>query len=640
MSENPIESVSFDRLADSFVARLRKGERPALSGYVDRYPEHAEDIVDLFPALAEMEGLKPEPGDATGTFEPDGVMGRDVRIPTQLGDYRILRLIGQGGMGVVYEARRESLSAHVALKVLHRRFRADSNFVRRFRNEARAAARLHHTNIVPVFDFGDHDGILYYVMQYIPGQGLDRVMADVKLLRETGTEDSAAADPSARLARSVAQGLLSGHFAPRGQGLGLASDWTEVVTPSGPPTTAVATPPAPTPPEPSGVISTLGGEATGPGQVRYHREIARIGAQVADALAYAHSLGILHRDIKPPNLLLDARGNAWVTDFGLAKCEDGEAALTDPGDVLGTLRYMAPERLSGHSDRSGDTYALGATLYEMLALRPAFEAYDRALLVRQILNDEPPPLRKLDPRVPRDLETIVRKAMAKEIASRYASAAEMAEDLRLYLEDRPLKNARRTTPSERAYRWCRRNPLVAGLAVAAVALLLAVVIVSTTAAIREKKSNDDLARELVNVEAAEKEAVKQLARAEAADREKGEKLWEANLATARASRFSGRSGRRFDTLAALAEAADLGRQLGHPPDRFSKLRNEAIAALALPDLHITQTFGDWTDDLVSVDLNANFDLFATSDQAGRCIVRRVADDVEVGAGSPRRNGRG
>ncbi len=188
---------------------------------------------------------------------------------------------------------------------------------------------------------------------------------------------------------------------------------------------------------------------------------------MADALAHAHSIGILHRDIKPPNLLLDARGNGWVTDFGLAKCEDGEAALTDPGDVLGTLRYMPPERLSGHSDRSGDTYALGVTLYEMLALRPVFDARDRMRLVRQILHDEPPPLRKVDPRVGRDLETIVRKAMSKEIASRYASAAEMAEDLRLYLEDRPLRNARHTTDAERVYRWCRRNRLVAGLGAAA-----------------------------------------------------------------------------------------------------------------------------------------------------------------------------
>jgi WD40 repeat protein/tetratricopeptide (TPR) repeat protein len=201
--------------------------------------------------------------------------------------------------------------------------------------------------------------------------------------------------------------------------------------------------------------------------------------------------------------------------------------------------------------------------------------------------------------------------------------------LRLYLEDRPLKNARRTTPSERAYRWCRRNPLVAALSVAAATLLLAVVVVSTGAAIRQRKSNEALGRELKNVESAKKEAMKQLARAEISDRDKSEKLWEANLATARASRYSGRSGRRFDSLAALAQAADLGRQLEHSPERFAKLRNEAIAALALPDLQITKSFGQWTSDLVSVDVNADFDLFATSDQAGRCVIRRVADDVEV-----------
>ncbi len=172
-----------------------------------------------------------------------------------------------------------------------------------------------------------------------------------------------------------------------------------------------------------------------------------------------------------------------------------------------------------------------------------------------------------------------------------------------------------------------------------VALLLTVLVVSAVAAIREKKSNADLERELKNVEAAKKEAMRQLECAENSDREKGEKLWEANLATARASRYSGRSGRRFDALAALARAAELGRQLGHPPDRFAKLRNEAIAALALPDLKVNEQFGDWTYDLVSVDVNADFDLFATSDHSGRCIVRRVADDVEV-ARLPRRAGRG
>ena len=275
--------------------------------------------------------------------------------PNQLGDYRILRLIGQGGMGVVYEARRESLSAHVALKVLHRRFRADGNFVRRFRNEARAAARLHHTNIVPVFDFGEHDGILYYVMQYIPGQGLDRVLADVGALAQDGDGGPACRRPVRPAGPFRGARAALGPFRPSRARVGTVQGQpSRSPRPDSRPRTRRRRR-CPGRSNRRVMVSAMGGEAPGACPSRYHREIARIGAQVADALAHAHSLGILHRDIKPPNLLLDARGNGWVTDFGLAKCEDGEVALTDPGDVLGTLRYMAPERLSGHSDRSGDT---------------------------------------------------------------------------------------------------------------------------------------------------------------------------------------------------------------------------------------------------------------------------------------------
>jgi eukaryotic-like serine/threonine-protein kinase len=297
--------------------------------------------------------------------------------------------------------------------------------------------------------------------------------------------------------------------------------------------------------------------------------------------------------------------------------------------VPGTLRYMPPERFNGDSDRRGDIYALGTTLYEMIALKPAYDEHDKARLIRQIVNDEPPPLRRIDPSVPRDLETIIHKAMAKDIAARFRTAAEMAEDLRLLLEDRPLRHARRSTATERAWRWCRRNPLVASLSAAAAVMMLAVLAVSTGAAILLKAKNTEVKSQLVITEAAKQEATKQVRRAKAADLEMREKLWEAKLASARASRYSGRSGRRFDALAYLAEAAELSRQLEHPPERVAKLRNEAIAALALPDIQITKTFGQWTDDIVSVDLNEDFDLYATSDQAGRCIIRSIEDDAEV-----------
>ena len=305
-------------------------------------------------------------------------------MPERLGDYRILRVIGRGGMGVVYEAERESLKAHVALKVLHPQFRDNAAYRARFRNEARSAARLHHTNIVPVFDFGEHEGILYYAMQYIAGQGLDRVLGDVRRLRERGPprrrrRRPADADPGrgasytgrfdGRLARRPDRDSQSAPSTRRRRIRRRRRGRIDGLRRCGPTS--------------SSCISTL----TGPDRPRYHREVARIGAEVAEALAYAHGRGVLHRDIKPSNLLLDARGTAWVTDFGLAKFEGGED-LTETGDVVGTLRYMAPERFDGRSDARCDIYALGVTLYEMLALRPAFDDRNRARLIRRILHHD------------------------------------------------------------------------------------------------------------------------------------------------------------------------------------------------------------------------------------------------------------
>ena len=139
----------------------------------------------------------------------------------------------------------------------------------------------------------------------------------------------------------------------------------------------------------------------------------------------------------PSNLLLDAQGEVWVTDFGLAKAQDSDE-LTRTGDIVGTLRYMAPERFDGWSDPRSDVYALGATLYEMLTLRPAFDESDRVKLIERVLHDSPPPLRQLDRRIPRDLETIVLKALAKEPGERYATAGQLAEDLRRFVAGRPI----------------------------------------------------------------------------------------------------------------------------------------------------------------------------------------------------------
>ena len=219
-------------------------------------------------------------------------------------------------------------------------------------------------------------------------------------------------------------------------------------------------------------IASLGrsGDSRKSGIPAYWRSVARIAAQVADALAYAHEAGVLHRDIKPANLLLDTRGNVWITDFGLAKSED-QQNLTNPGDVVGTLRYMAPERLEGHSDARGDLYALGATLYELLTLKPPFEDASRRRLIERVLHQEPIPPRKQDVRIPRDLEVICLKCLSKEPAHRYGGAAELAQELSRFLAGKPIR-ARRVSTIERGWRWCRRNKAIASLS-ASVALALA-----------------------------------------------------------------------------------------------------------------------------------------------------------------------
>src|SRR5262249_55329010 len=221
--------------------------------------------------------------------------------------------------------------------------------------------------------------------------------------------------------------------------------------------------------------------------------IAQLGLQVAEALAHAHAQGVIHRDIKPSNLLLDTQGTVWITDFGLAKAE-GTDDLTSPGDIVGTLRYMAPERFQGQCDSRSDVYSLGLTLYELLTLRPAFAASERAQLIDRLLHDQPPRPRAVDPRIPRDLEMIVLKAMARDPGERYATATALAEDLRCFLADRPIL-ARRTPLWERTWRLCKRNRLVASLTALLVIFLLAATVASFWAALHFEQTAQQKAEE-------------------------------------------------------------------------------------------------------------------------------------------------
>ncbi len=363
MADSSADRDPLDRLAEEFVARFRAGERPSLTEYADRLPDRADEVRDLFPALVEMEQLKPVTADQTGGYVPT-VEPSD---PVRLGDFRILRRVGAGGMGVVYEAVQESLGRHVALKLLPAEAFLEPKKLERFRREAKSAAKLHHTNIVPVFGTGEADGRHFYAMQFISGHLLDAVIDEVKRLKEKS--GAVAPVPSARAVSAVAAALVTGTFAAAPE------------SPSSLTVTHAPTPPDGRPlPAPSGLLSDAN-TATSPsfsgGGNSYWATVARVGAQVADALAYAHQQGIQHRDIKPANLLLDLRGTVWITDFGLAKASDADDGLTQMGDIVGTLRYMAPERFDGTGDHRADIYALGLTLYELLTLTPAFAASNR-----------------------------------------------------------------------------------------------------------------------------------------------------------------------------------------------------------------------------------------------------------------------
>jgi len=499
MADPTIERDPVELLAAEFVDRLRQGQGASVQEYAEAHPELAEQIHELFPTIAAMEKLKSQKESRSGGRVSLGP-GRIER----LGDLRIIREIGRGGMGIVYEAEQESLGRRVAVKVLPKQALLDDKHLRRFRREAKTAAKLHHTNIVPVLGVGEQDGYHYYVMQIIRGVGLEEIIPRLQYLARiaprSASDESLVLDCDERMANvsSVARALMEGDLralaaqhrdaesaaASHGEANSSTGSHSSAPTESRPDLQAIKAKPT----------TSAGADLTtaGQGSVTLHfdsgywQSVARIGLQVCKALQYAHSQGTLHRDIKPANLLIDERGTVWVADFGLAKAVEQDD-VTHTGDIVGTLRYMAPEQFLGVSDARSDLYSLGLTLYELLTLRPAYdEAERKRSFVHKSGSPEPVRPRRLNAAIPRDLETIVLKAMHDEPPARYATAGDMAEDLGRFLEDRPIL-ARRASVGERLWRWARRNPAVASLSTVAAALLLLVAAVSSVAYFRTEQ---------------------------------------------------------------------------------------------------------------------------------------------------------
>jgi WD40 repeat protein/serine/threonine protein kinase len=416
----PADDPRVTSAIEEYLAALEHGARPRRGEFLAQHAEVAGPLAECLDALdflhTAVGGLRVHRGG------PDALTLSDSASAGLLGDFRIVRELGRGGMGVVYEAEQISLCRRVALKVLPFAAVLDPRNLARFKTEALAAAQLDHPGIVDVYGVGCERGVHYYAMRYIQGRTLAAVIAEARLAGAT-------ADP----ARAAERGNEDAALVPT-QPLDLLS-------------TAVLT-----------------------GSTAWYRTTAEIGVQVAEALDHAHQHGVVHRDIKPSNLLVDGEGKVRITDFGLAQVET-DATLTLSGDLLGTLRYMSPEQIQGSRagvDHRTDIYSLGVTLYELLAREPAFPGNDRKNLLRQIAEEEPRPLRRIDRAIPADLETVVQKAMAREPAFRYATAGEFAADLRRFLEHKPVL-ARRPNLVERTAKWTRRHR---GLVVSAFVLML------------------------------------------------------------------------------------------------------------------------------------------------------------------------
>jgi serine/threonine protein kinase len=360
-------------------------------------------------------------------------------VGKRLGDFEVVRELGRGGMGVVYEARQVSLNRQVALKVLAGGLGLTPKAVQRFHREAEAAAKLYHTNIVPVYATGEHDGTHFYAMELIDGSSLDLVIRQMR----HATADQPPPDPTAPEAAAA---------------LG---------------TTGPYAPPATATPFAGGTSLSSGGQ--------YFDTVARLVADVADALEHAHKNGVIHRDIKPSNLLLSQAGRLSVNDFGLARVLE-QPGVTLSGEFVGTPAYMSPEQVAAGRvplDQRTDIYSLGATLYELLTLEPPFRGRSRDEVLGQIVQKDPRPPRKLNKKAPVDLETICLKCLEKDPDRRYQTAGAMAEDLRRYV-NRFAIAARRPGPVTRLRKWLRRNPALA----ASIACALAAAVIAALVAYR------------------------------------------------------------------------------------------------------------------------------------------------------------
>lgn len=387
--------VQIEVLASEYADKARQGQNPSIESYIERYPEMAAEIRELFPMVAALEQWKSD--------RENEVLR--AQLPDQfklkhLGECRIVREIGRGGMGVVFEALEGSIERRVAVKLLPWRISMVPHRQERFEREAQTIAKLRHANIVPIFRFGRHEDYAYYVMQYVESVNLGHIIGALSERQQVS--------PAQEIRDEVGDSASDDATPKPADRKGLKQDsW---------------------------------------------KAFARIGLQVAQALRHAHRKGVLHNDVKPGNLLVDASGKVFVTDFGLAEPLNPDSSEVDES-VNGTLRYMAPERFEGVCDETSDVYSLGITLFELVTQQSAFDTDSRVGLITAIAAGEVRSVAETGNDLPPDLAAIITKAISREPNDRYQSAGEFASDLLRFI------NGERVSAKSAGgiFRWLRRQ---------------------------------------------------------------------------------------------------------------------------------------------------------------------------------------
>jgi len=379
----------------------------------------------------------------------------------KLGDFVIVQEIGRGGMGAVYEAEQISLKRRVALKVLPDDLADNPRAIRRFHREVEAVAKLNQPGIVPVYCFAEERGVHFYAMELVHGRPVSELISETRHRLSSG---------------AGASSFLSA-YTPE-QESPQPSEFRDLSTLVGADAKERASQTTTDDLEVGKRRKDDPAAALGPD---YVRDVCEIIAQVGEAVDHAHRRRVVHRDIKPQNMLINDKGEVKITDFGLARYE-GDLSLTEMGKAVGTPLYMSPEQVAGGNvglDKRTDVYSLGASLYEMLTLRPPFTADSREAIYKQIMFDEPARPCQFNRALTRDLETIVLKAIEKDPALRYQSAQELADDLRRFLSHEPVW-ARPQGPLVRTVKWMRRNKAVTTVSALAAVLVITAVVGLTT----------------------------------------------------------------------------------------------------------------------------------------------------------------